>query len=331
MNKIPTISIVMSAYGVENYISDAIESVMNQNYNDWELIVVNDGSQDRTLEIAKEYEASDPRIVVLNKENGGLSDARNYGLAHAKGKYIHFFDADDYIDSDFYSSLEPVMSKGDYDFVVSGFIVDKISQNNVQYFQHYLFDDKNPVPAKFDLSLLSEYFNFAWNKLFSKQFLQLNGLQFQKGIFGYEDVEFMSRAIKHNPSFCFIRYSGYHYVNRNRQTLSRVMDDSIVERSIEWQKSYNTILHYFCQSDKDIDIENERVTIVTYRSILNRLIDNNVSFAQAYDILSDARLFNLLKPSVEMMDFEYKAFDCLLKMRLYRILFMAYKIKKHFE
>lgn len=90
MNKKPGISIIMPVYGVEKYLADAIESVLAQSYQDWELLIVNDGSTDNSYTIAKEYELKDVRITVFNKENGGLSDARNYGLQYAKGEYIHF-------------------------------------------------------------------------------------------------------------------------------------------------------------------------------------------------------------------------------------------------
>lgn len=92
-DNMPELSVVMPVYGVELYIAKAIESVMKQTFSSWELIVVNDGTKDRSREIAKQYEAGDSRIKVYDKENGGLSDARNFGLKLATGKYIHFLTA----------------------------------------------------------------------------------------------------------------------------------------------------------------------------------------------------------------------------------------------
>lgn len=88
--KNPLISIVMPAYGVEKFIGEAIESVLSQDYGNWELIVVDDGTKDNSAEIAKFYAVKDSRVRVVSKSNGGLSDARNYGLNFVSGDYVHF-------------------------------------------------------------------------------------------------------------------------------------------------------------------------------------------------------------------------------------------------
>ena len=95
MNKAPVVSIVMPTYNVEEYIASAIESVLVQSFSDWELLIVDDGSTDNSNAVAQKYSMQDKRIKVLRKENGGLSDARNFGLERACGKYVHFFDSDD--------------------------------------------------------------------------------------------------------------------------------------------------------------------------------------------------------------------------------------------
>ena len=99
-NSNPKISIVMPMYRVEQYIEKAITSVLKQDFQDWELLVVNDGSPDKSREIASSIASGDNRIKILDKENGGLSDARNYGLDRAIGEFVHFYDSDDWIESD---------------------------------------------------------------------------------------------------------------------------------------------------------------------------------------------------------------------------------------
>ena len=97
MKKNPKISIIIPMYGVEKYLRRCLDSVQNQTFTDWQAICVNDGSPDKSGEIAKEYAKKDKRFVVIDKENGGLSDARNVGMAHADGEYILFLDSDDFI------------------------------------------------------------------------------------------------------------------------------------------------------------------------------------------------------------------------------------------
>ena len=94
MKSTPKLSIVMPMYCVEQYIEKAIVSVLNQDFQDWELLIVNDGSPDNSRSIAARFVSCDKRIKILDKENGGLSDARNWGLNRAQGDFVHFFDSE---------------------------------------------------------------------------------------------------------------------------------------------------------------------------------------------------------------------------------------------
>ena len=97
MKKKPKISIIIPMYGVEKYLRRCLDSVLNQTFTDWQAICVDDGSPDKSGEIAEEYAKKDKRFVVIHKENGGLSDARNAGMPHATGDYILYIDSDDFI------------------------------------------------------------------------------------------------------------------------------------------------------------------------------------------------------------------------------------------
>ena len=91
------VSVIIPVYNVEKYLEEALESVINQTLKDIEIIIINDGSTDRSLEIAKGYALKDKRIKIIDQKNQGLSVARNRGIENAKGKYIYFMDSDDYI------------------------------------------------------------------------------------------------------------------------------------------------------------------------------------------------------------------------------------------
>ena len=93
--KLPNISVIMPAYNAENYISDAIESILDQSYSDFEFIIINDGSTDKTLDIIRKYQTEDSRIVVISRENKGLPSSLNEGLNISRGAYIARMDADD--------------------------------------------------------------------------------------------------------------------------------------------------------------------------------------------------------------------------------------------
>ena len=99
------ISVVVPIYKVQDYLERCIKSIINQTYDNLEIILVDDGSPDECPKICDEYALKDERIKVIHKENGGLSDARNFGIAAATGKYISFIDSDDWISKDFFSLL----------------------------------------------------------------------------------------------------------------------------------------------------------------------------------------------------------------------------------
>ena len=116
------VSVIIPVYGVEKYIAQCLESVINQTYNNLEIIVVNDGTKERSAEIAKEYAAKDSRIKVYDFDNGGLSVARNRGLEIATGDYISYIDSDDWIEKNMYETLLEAAMKNDADMVKCGII-----------------------------------------------------------------------------------------------------------------------------------------------------------------------------------------------------------------
>ena len=114
------ISVIVPVYNVEKYIEKSIISIINQSYTDIEIIVVNDGSTDDSIKICELLSKKDSRISIYNKENGGLSSARNFGMNFATGKYVIFIDSDDYIDKDMLAELYGNITKYDADVSVCG-------------------------------------------------------------------------------------------------------------------------------------------------------------------------------------------------------------------
>ena len=117
MQEGPLLSVIIPVYGVEKYIAECLESVMQQTYKNLEIIVINDGTVDNSAIIAKEYTCLDNRIKVYDFDNGGISVARNRGVAIAKGKYIAFLDSDDWIEPNMYRDLVEEMEKQQLDMI----------------------------------------------------------------------------------------------------------------------------------------------------------------------------------------------------------------------
>ena len=159
-------SVIIPVYGVENYIGQCLDSIINQSYNNLEIIVINDGTKDRSAELAKEYAQKDSRIRIYDYENGGLSVARNRGLDLAKGDYISFVDSDDWLHPDFYMKLAGALETNDADIAKCSIIETDTVTERVIGFQKSI-----AKKADFDL-----YFSkggmlwiVVWNALYKRE------------------------------------------------------------------------------------------------------------------------------------------------------------------
>lgn len=169
MNKI---SIVIPIYNVEKYLPQCLDSVINQTHQNLEIILVNDGSTDSCGEIGEEYAAKDPRIKVIHKENGGLSDARNAGIKVATGEYIAFIDSDDFVAVDFCEKLLETLLENTADVAECDFLAFE----NDRDLEKFSTDTKEKIEvfeteAALEL-LMKEYFKqTVWNKLYRREVL----------------------------------------------------------------------------------------------------------------------------------------------------------------
>ena len=165
MSKEKLISVIIPVYGVEKYIRQCLDSVINQSYKNLEIIVINDGTKDRSAEIAKEYAVKDTRIKVYDYENGGLSTARNRGLGLANGDYISFVDGDDWLHPDFYKTLSEALETNHADIVKCSIIkTDTVTEKIIG------FQKSNTKKADFDLYFSKGIlWTVVWNALYKRE------------------------------------------------------------------------------------------------------------------------------------------------------------------
>lgn len=184
----PKITIIVPVYNAENYIKKCIVSIISQTYNDWECLLIDDGSTDKSFDICKEYEKKDKRIRVIHKENGGVSSTRNRGIIESKGDWVFFLDADDYLMTNYLYHL--TRNFENVDLVISGF--ERIgSKNDKVSFSHFgIFDNEG-----FGKLLNDKYscfpFWYCWGRLYKKSILINNKLIFKEGLYYHEDTDFL--------------------------------------------------------------------------------------------------------------------------------------------
>lgn len=229
----PIVSVILPVYNVEKYISKSIESILRQTFLEFELLVVIDGSPDGSKDIAESF--LDSRIIILEKENGGLSDARNYGLERAKGKYVYFMDSDDWIEPDLLEDAITVLEKERKDFVIFGYIQDNENLEDVVTSQSIKLPNIEILIKGKDTNMPSDLLGllgYAWNKVYRKDFLEKNNLYFEKGVSLVEDILFNSTIYQKSSEIRFINKAYYHYINRQVPTLIKKFHKDSFELNI---------------------------------------------------------------------------------------------------
>lgn len=213
------ISIIVPVYNAEKTIKKCIDSILAQTYKAFELILINDGSKDNSLNILKEYEALDERVIVISQENSGVSVTRNKGINEAKGEYIVFVDSDDYIEE---SSLEILANETEsndkLDMVISGFCI--IKDNNDKFINTI---SENKTFDNLDFLLNERLFKFIstpWGKIYKTKIIKDNNIRFNEAISLGEDTIFVLEYLKYIQELKFIKESLF-FINETEGSLSR--------------------------------------------------------------------------------------------------------------
>ena len=201
------ISIVVPVYNGQDFIRRSLNKILAQTFKDWELIVVDDGSTDKTAEILSEYEKN-TQVRIIKKENGGVSSARNVGIEYAQGEYITFIDADDIIDPTYLESL----SKGiGYDMVVTGFCYGEIPQK--PSFSQLDAITKDKIAINLAEYLSSDYFCYPWARMFKLDIIKKKKLKFNTKLRFGEDHLFNWEFLEHIESLILEVSTLYHKIS----------------------------------------------------------------------------------------------------------------------
>ena len=205
----PQISVVVPVYNTEKYLSQCIDSILAQTFTDFELILINDGSSDTSGKICDDYAQNDSRIVVIHKENGGVSSARNNGLDSAKGEWIMFVDSDDYLSVGYLSAFHMDVT---HDMEICG--METISNNNQSFCpkQTILYTKKNM--SKFYNDIFDKpYVTSPCAKILKRALLNKYNVRFDEKIKITEDTLFIMDYLTNCSSIYLIPNSGYYYRN----------------------------------------------------------------------------------------------------------------------
>lgn len=237
-----TITLVVPIYNVEAYLDRCLASIQTQSFTDFIVLCINDGSTDKSQTIINRY-LKDPRFFSYTKENGGLSDARNYGLKRVKTPYVAFIDSDDYLEPDYLELGLQRMMKDDLDLVVMDYY-QSFDTKNLKEEIHLPFNESTLYSLATHPELLAYMNNAAWNKLYKTQLFKDHGLEYPFG-YRHQDLGTTFRYLYFCKRVGFIQRPLYNYLADRPNNLTQQVDLKIdhilamIQINLDFYKSQN--------------------------------------------------------------------------------------------
>ena len=263
----PLVSIILPVYNAQSHLARCVGSICAQTYRNIEIIILNDGSKDQSLPVCEECRQKDPRILLVDMANSGVSDTRNLGLKLASGKYVEFVDSDDYLDPDFTERLVAAAEENEADFVIAPYkmvipagaskpeqVLDKIQDElgvmsvaRPPEVREYGFlpagvYDKDTFALRLMDKPASYFYSVLWNKLYRRDILTGNDIQFVSEMRWAEDLVFNLRYIQYAERFVAIDKPGYYYV-QNPQSIchTQINAATIVQNKLQVFRYYKDL------------------------------------------------------------------------------------------
>ena len=224
----PEISVIVPIFDMEKLMRKCLDSILAQTFQDYECLLIDDGSKDGSPAICDEYAAKDARFKAFHKPNGGLSDARNYGLARAKGEYTIFFDPDDWVDENCLKDMFEKAQESNADMVMCDIWY------NDPYRQRYSKQEPtslNHLDVLKDL-ITGKVYGFTVTKLIRKELYEKYDIQYPVGMYGCEDQYTMCKLLKNDIKIAYLPKAYYHYMHYDKDSLSRHYDKNTYQQDL---------------------------------------------------------------------------------------------------
>lgn len=279
------LSIIIPVYNVEAYISKCLEELLKYNDDEIEIIAVSDGSKDNSVQIVKSFAAKDKRIMLIEQENQGVSAARNTGISVAKGEYLTFVDADDWIDSGLLNDVRKCLEDNrELELILTSHCEVKNNENCVKELP---FSSRPAIEEVYETALISSKLNCCWGKFYRTDTIKNNNITFMKDVKIGEDIIFVIDYLEKIQSIYYLNKVLYYY----RQNTEGAMSSLKLKHFIDMAETYKRRIA-FCEN-------NEKQWINEIKLYYRRAI--YMYFRQIKTMNSDIKYkMNLLKQSIKM-------------------------------
>lgn len=313
------ISVIVPIYNCEKFLKGTIESIINQNYKEMEIILINDGSKDRSLAICNKYKQNDNRIKVIDKMNSGVSDTRNKGIEAANGKYIAFIDADDYLEKNTFSNLINIAEKYAPDLITTGFFSEVNKEHYDEIYSKEKFYHSKEEINKDIVKLWDNHILYnIWNKLYLKDILDKHNILFPNKNWG-EDIIFNQIYLKYtntlyNTSKCY-----YHYIREREGAITKKYDINLFSIRVRENEEF---IKYF----KEIGIAEKDYIEFVARRYIDRTLGCIQNVCALRGDISFKNKYKKVKEIIEHTDTRKYIKIAKIKSLKMKILLIPYKI-----
>jgi len=264
----PKVSVIIPAYNIEKYIQYCVDSVLKNTYENFEVIIVNDGSTDRTEDVCKDL-LLDPRVRLISQGNQGVSAARNTGIRAANGDYITFIDGDDFVDDDYLTYFVNLAENTDSEFCISKYCYKKRGEQQAK-------DIRTEVYSNLDATalLLSDVVVVGcWNKLYKRSFLIGNNIWFNEDLFYGEGLQFITTCALKAPHIGVGDKKVYYYRRNNAASATTKFN---IESVLNGEKSIDRIESRINQINDYLDAMLLQHRCMYYVGALVKIRNNNL-------------------------------------------------------
>ncbi len=254
---VPAISVIVPVYNREKKLSKCVESILSQSFENFELILVDDGSTDASLEVCNRYAERDDRVKVMHKSNGGVSSARNVGLCSLRGEYITFIDSDDYIESDFFQYAYSKSKEYNADIFATRSFIETWNNNVVtnRTYDEYsegLCDVKGALEDWAVQGCRSGSWLVVWGKLYKANIIIDNSLGFDTSMKWGEDTCFNLDVLSKSKKIYCSKECFYHYVKEDKESLTSGLNKDGYDIQFKILESRKKIMNMFGCSSKSM-------------------------------------------------------------------------------
>ncbi len=329
----PTVSIIVPVYNVEKYIEKCIDSILNQTYKDFELILVDDGSTDNSGVICDEYAKKDNRIKVIHKVNGGVSHARNMGLEVALGKYVVFCDSDDYVSSQYLNDLICANAIKNDSLVVSDIFeftedIDTKACESSYENSYRIISLDNMNEQDFSLLFLQYKLWGPYCKLFSSEIIKTQNIKFDTNLKTAEDFCFNMQYLKYVNNIIFLNVKNYYYrVGYKPLELKYITESDILSIHAISEK----LTEYAVRGNIYNYVKDKIATLVANKIFFHRLPscfvgDKNVLLAQRHRSFNNLMFGNKATTELYKLGFKFIKINWLFKLFYFFNTFFFWRI-----